>query len=473
MKKGEEIVIDVTALSSEGKGISKTEEGFVIFSESTLPGDTARLRILKRKKNYAEAVPLEIIKDSEFRLKPRCGSFGTCGGCKVQNYVYDKQIDFKTQSVIDAFKRIGGFDGLEIPQTLKSGETFFYRNKMEFSFSNDIWREKADMESTEKFGLGLHVPKFHSKIINIDACHLQSELSNAILVFTRDFFGKKDISIYSTKTHEGYLRFLIIRQSQNTSDVMVNLVTYDYDEELISEYSNEIKTRFPAVTTLVNSYSTKKAQIAFGESSKTLFGEGFIYEVLKNKDKEYKFKISPNSFFQTNTLQAEKLFSIAADFLDLKKDDNVLDLYCGAGSISIFISEMVNKVTGAELVADAIENAKENAGLNNTANTEFILSDIKDFIETISNSDEYIHYNKVILDPPRSGLHPEICKILAESNFEKICYISCNPVTQARDLKMICEGGRYRIEKMQPVDMFPHTYHIENVVSLINVKINT
>jgi len=473
MKKGEEIVIDVTALSSEGKGISKTEEGFVIFSESTLPGDTARLRILKRKKNYAEAVPLDIIKDSEFRLKPKCRAFGTCGGCKVQNYVYDKQIDFKTQSAADAFKRIGGFEGQEVPQTLKSGETFYYRNKMEFSFSNDIWREKADMESTEKFGLGLHVPKFHSKIINADDCKLQSELSNSILNFTRDFFRDLNTSIYSTKTHTGFLRFLIIRQSRNTNDVMVNLVTYEYDRELIHAYSKEIEKRFPEVTTFVNSYSQKKAQIAFAESSKTLFGKGYIYEVLRNGDREYRFKISPNSFFQTNTLQAEKLFSTAEDFLDLKKDDNILDLYCGAGSISIFISGRVNHVTGAELIEDAIENARENAKLNKVKNADFVLTDIKDFIETLQHSKEYIHYNKVILDPPRSGLHPDICKILSESNFEKICYISCNPVTQARDLKMICEGGKYAIEKIQPVDMFPHTYHIENVVSLINVKINT
>lgn len=470
MKKGDEIIIEVTALSSEGKGISKTEEGFVIFSENTLPGDNVRLKIHKCKRNYCEATPLEIIKESEFRVKPLCASFGTCGGCKVQNYDYGKQIEFKTQSVVDAFRRIGGFENLSIPDTIKSEDTFYYRNKMEFSFSNDIWREKADMESTEKFGLGLHVPRFHSKIINVDNCYLQSELSNSILNFTRDFFKEKDSTIYSTKTHEGYLRFLIVRQSKNTSDVMVNLVTYEYDKKLMHEYEKEISHRFPAVSTLVNSYTKKKAQVAFGESSKTLFGKGYIYEILKNNGKEYSFKISPNSFFQTNTIQAEKLFKIAEEFLEPKKTDNILDLYCGAGSISIFISEKVEYVTGVELIQDAIDNANENAKLNKIKNANFVLSDIKDFIETIKYSKEYIHYNKVILDPPRSGLHPDICKILSESNFEKICYISCNPVTQARDLKMICENGKYRIEKIQPVDMFPHTYHIENVVSLIYVK---
>jgi 23S rRNA (uracil1939-C5)-methyltransferase len=470
MKKGDEIVIDVTSLSTDGKGISKTEEGFVIFSDNTLPGDKVKLKINKSKKNYAEAAPVEFIEDSPFRVKPLCKHFGTCGGCKVQNYDYDKQIEFKTQAVIDAFERIGGFDNLTIPDTLRCDDIFYYRNKMEFSFTDDIWREKADMESTEKFGLGLHVPKFHSKILNIERCFLQSELSNSILNFTRDFFKGRETSIYTTKTHSGYLRFLIIRESKNTSDTMVNLVTYDFNKKLIKEYAKEISERFPDVKTFVNSYSQKKAQIAFGESSNTLFGKGYILEHLNNDGKDHIFKISPNSFFQTNTKQAEKLFRIAEGFLELKKSDNVLDLYCGAGSISIFISEKVSNVTGVELISDAIENAKENAKLNKVKNAEFVLSDIKHFFETFNHSEKYIDYNKIILDPPRSGLHPDICKILSESNFEKICYISCNPVTQARDLKIICGNGHYEIEKMQPVDMFPHTYHIENVVSLKNTK---
>jgi 23S rRNA (uracil1939-C5)-methyltransferase len=470
MKKGDEIIIDVTSLSTDGKGISKTDEGFVIFSDNTLPGDKVKLKINKSKKNYAEAAHLEFIENSPFRVKPLCKHFGTCGGCKVQNYDYGKQIEFKTQAVIDAFERIGGFDNLTIPNTLKCDETFYYRNKMEFSFTDDIWREKADMESTEKFGLGLHVPKFHSKILNIERCFLQSELSNSILNFTRDFFKGRETSIYTTKTHSGFLRFLIIRESKNTSDTMVNLVTYDYNKELMKDYSKEISERFPDVKTFVNSFSQKKAQIAFGEDSNILFGKGYILEHLNNDGKDHVFKISPNSFFQTNTKQAEKLFKIAEDFLELKKSDNVLDLYCGAGSIAIFISEKVNNVTGVELVSDAIDNAKENAKLNKVKNAEFVLSDIKHFFETINHSTKYIHYNKVILDPPRSGLHPDICKILSESKFEKICYISCNPVTQARDLKIICGNGHYEIEKMQPVDMFPHTYHIENIVSLKNTK---
>lgn len=470
MKKGDEIISVITSLSTDGKGISKTDEGFVIFSDKTLPGDKVKLKITKNKKNYAEASAVEFIDKSPFRIDAPCKHFGTCGGCKVQNYIYDKQIEFKTSAVKDAFERIGGFENLSIPDTIKCDEIFYYRNKMEFSFSDDLWREKADMESIEKFGLGLHVPGFHSKILTIEKCHLQSELSNDILNFSRDFFKSRGTTIYTTKTHSGFLRFLIIRQSKKTNDVMVNLVTYEYDKKLMKEYANEISEKFPEVTTFVNSSSQKKAQIAFGENSHILIGKGHIYEQLSDGDKNYTFKISPNSFFQTNTKQAERLYKIAEDFLELKKTDNVLDLYCGAGSIAIFISGNVNKVTGVELISDAIENAKENAKINKIKDADFILSDIKDFIETINESKKYINYNKVVLDPPRSGLHPDICKILSESNFEKICYISCNPVTQARDLKLICNKGHYDIEKIQPVDMFPHTYHIENVVSLYNIK---
>ncbi len=282
--------------------------------------------------------------------------------------------------------------------------------------------------------------------------------------FTREFFKSKNISVYSTKTQNGFLRFLIIRQSKNTPDLMVNLITYDHDEELMNEYSLLLKERIPEITTIINSVSQKKAQVATGESEYVLFGEGFIYEALKTEDgKEFKFKISPQSFFQTNTLQAENLFNIALKYGDFSKADNALDLYCGAGSISILLSGFVNKVTGVELIEDAIKDAVNNSKLNNIENIEFVCSDIKYFLEDESNLKGF---NKLMLDPPRSGLHPKICEILSETKFEKIIYVSCNPHTQARDLQIICSKGNYSVEKIQPVDMFPHTYHVENVVSL-------
>jgi len=466
IKKGDELTVEIIDLNSEGRGVSKPEDGFVIFSTGTLPGDQALIKINRKKSSYAEASTVAITRRSPFRVDPRCRYFGVCGGCKIQNYLYEKQIEFKTGVVKNALERIGGFSNLKIPETLPADEIFFYRNKMEFSFSDDKWLEipsEDELSSEHKFAVGLHVPKFHSKIIDIHECFLQSELSNNILNFTRDFFKQRRISIYSTRTHSCFLRFLIIRQSKNTSDIMVNLITSEYDEALINEYSEELKKLLPETSTFINSISERKAQVAVGEKENVLFGSGFITEkLIAQTGKEYSFRISPQSFFQTNTLQAQKLFNTLVTFGELNKNDNVLDLYCGAGAISIFISAFVNKILGVEIVDDAIKDAQKNSKLNNITNADFICSDIKDYLE----SNEVKGFNKLILDPPRAGLHPKICEILSATEFEKIVYVSCNPHTQARDLQLICSAGKYEIESIQPVDMFPHTYHIENIVSL-------
>jgi len=480
IRKGTEHELTITALSSEGKGISRQEGGFVVFCDQALPGDTVRAMIKKKKHNYAEAEITEIITKSDSRTEPKCRHFGICGGCKLQNYDYDKQLEYKTSAVKNAFERIGGFENLTVPAAIGCGNIFYYRNKMEFSFSDDKWVAKEDIgKERERFALGLHVPKFHSKIIDITECHLQSELSYNIVNFSREFFKQKGAGIYSTRTHDGYLRFLLIRTGtqKNTAvkdtagDVMVNLITYNYDEILISEYREKILELFPQITTLVNSFTQKKAQVAFAEEMVILKGHGYIYEYLNSGGREYKFKISPNSFFQTNTKQAERLYKIAAEFAELKPADRVLDLYCGAGSISIFISGNVERVKGVELIKEAIMSAEENAEQNGVKNTEFELSDIKDYlVRDKEGADESSGFNKVIVDPPRSGLHPDICEILSNTRHEKIVYVSCNPGTQARDLQIICSKGNYRLGRIQPVDMFPQTYHVENVAELISVK---
>ena len=468
MNKGDELEFKIEALSTEGKGIARTEEGFVVFVEKALPGDKALVQIRKKKSSYAEARIVDLISPSEFRVDPRCNYFGTCGGCKIQNYDYSKQLEFKTQSVKDAFRKIGGFGDLEIPPTIGSERIFFYRNKMEFSFSDDKWVEDPNdvsmIEADNKFALGLHVPKFHSKIVDIKECFLQSEVSNEILNFTRDFFKSRNETIYSTSTHAGFLRFLVIRQSSYTGDLMVNLITLNHDPELMKSYCDELLKAIPQITTVINSTTSSKAQVAFAQSQHVLFGSGYIMEkLIDSENKEFVFKISPNSFFQTNTLQTNTLFSVAKEFGEFSANDKVFDLYCGAGSISIFISSSVDKVTGVELIEDAINNANENMKLNEIKNTDFVLSDIKDYL----NSHEIKSYNKIILDPPRSGLHPEISEVLSDSDVERIVYVSCNPSTQARDIQIICSKGNFKIEKIQPVDMFPHTYHVENVVSLV------
>ncbi|MCB0724004.1 MAG: 23S rRNA (uracil(1939)-C(5))-methyltransferase RlmD [Ignavibacteriae bacterium] len=468
MKKGDEIEIIIEDMNDDGRGVGRTGEGMVIFADKVVPGDKALVRIRKKRNKYAEASFLELLEPSKYRIDPRCEYFGTCGGCKIQNLEYDRQLAFKKGVVENAFKRIGGFDGLEFPEVMGSDDIFFYRNKMEFSFSDDKWVVNPDDagEEKERFALGLHVPRFHSKIIDIHECFLQSEVSNRILNFTRDFFKERAMSVYSTQTHEGFLRFLIIREGKNTNELMVNLVTYEHDEGLMNEYAEKLRETAPEVTTLVNGLSNKRAQVAFAEDEKVIFGSGIIHEKLIRQDgKEFSFKISPNSFFQTNTMQAQKLYDVALEFGEFTKEDKVLDLYCGAGSIGIFISDKVDSVLGVELIEDAISNANENMTLNSITNAEFIVSDIKDFL--LSN--DVKAYNKIILDPPRSGLHPKICEILSETNLDRIVYVSCNPSTQARDLKLICGMGKYGIEKIQPVDMFPHTYHVENVISLVRI----
>ncbi len=464
VKKNQEIELKIDSLNSEGKGVARIEEGFVVFCKDALPGDEVIAQVRKVKKNYAEAVIKSVVKESPFRVKPRCRHFGVCGGCKVQNYDYDKQIEFKTEVVRNAFEKIGGFNDLIIPAALKSDNEYYDRNKMEFSFSDEKWLTNLDEgKEKENFAVGFHLPGFHTKILDIEECFLQSEITSNILNHARRFFKQRGVSIYSTKTHSGYLRFLIVRECKRTDDLMVNLMTFDYNEELMNEYTAEFRENFPRVTTLLNSFTQKKAQVAFAEDVKVLFGKGYITEKLFSGSKEYEFKISPNSFFQTNTLQAEKLYSVAAEFGEFTKSDNVLDLYCGTGSISIYISEMVNKVKGVELIDESILSAKENANLNGVENAEFETSDIKDFLLDFKDST----YNKVILDPPRSGLHPDICEVLSNSDYEKIVYVSCNPVTQARDLSIIMNKGKYRIGRIQPVDMFPQTYHVENVVEIL------
>lgn len=468
IKKGTQISAVISGISTEGKGIYKTDEGLVIFIEKLIPGDKAIVEITKKKSGYAEAKLIELIEKSETRIEPPCKHFGTCGGCKLQYLPYQNQLDYKHKVVVDAFERIGGFNIPEIPAVIGSDDSYNYRNKMEFSFSDDKWYDvRPEQKPLINFALGLHVPRFFTKVLDVEKCFLQSPVSNDILNLTRDFFKAKGISIYSTKTHSGFLRFLIIRQSKNTDDIMLNLVTYDYDEQLIEEYANLIKTNIPQVSTFINSFSTRKAQVAVGEDSKIIFGDGFIIEKLNNHIRDLSFKISPNSFFQTNTLQAGKLYSVGMEFLEPDIDDTVFDLYCGTGSISLYIADSVKKVIGVELVEDAINNAKENAKINKIENTEFVLSDIKDYIKKENSSgDINLAATKIILDPPRSGLHPDICKILSETSFKKIVYISCNPVTQARDIAAICSAGNYSIEKIQPVDMFPQTHHIENVCLL-------
>jgi len=489
MKKREYLELDIEGSAFEGKGIARikkdeeAEKNYVVFVHRSYPGDKVKARITKVKKSYAEAYAEEIIIPSPERSEARCIYFGTCGGCRQQDLSYTSQIKYKQQQVEELFNKLGGFSnpsarftadpaeqsgrgGFEILPIIPSDNIYYYRNKMEFSFSDKRWITKKDFipgeESGKDFALGLHVPNVFDKVLDIDVCYLQSELSNSILNLTRDFFKIRNIQPYSTKTHTGFLRNLVIRHSYHTRDLMVNLVTASEDDSLIMSYSDELIRNFPEITTIVNNINLKKASVATGDYEKIIYGDGFITDMIG----EFTFRISANSFFQTNTLQAENLYKTAVDFAELKGDEVVYDLYSGAGTIAIFISGKVKEVYAFESAKYATEDAKINAELNDVNNVKFFNADLyKSFLPLIEEQ-KIPKPSIIILDPPRSGLHKNTVEDVIKISPEKIVYISCNPATQARDAKLFSEGG-YSLIKMRPVDMFPHTFHIENVALLI------
>ena len=479
LKRGDELQLIIEDAAYEGKTVGRVE-GFVVFVEGAVPGDVIKARLFKVKKNFAEARVVAIEQPSPLRTAPRCEHFGVCGGCKWQHVDYGAQLRFKQQHVVDAFERIGGFSDLEVLPILGSDERYFYRNKMEYSFSDQEWlvapparldpgetNDDLDPSNPPPFTpdlyLGLHVPQRYDKVLDIRECHLQSPESNAILTFTREFARRCGLPVYSSDMHAGYFRFLVIRQSKRTGELMVNLVTFEDRPDVMRRYANELCTAVPGVTTVVNTINAKKAQIAFGEVEKVYHGSGLIHERLGNCT----FSISASSFFQTNTAQAERLYTVARSFAALKPTDIVWDLYSGTGSIALFVAGAAKVVIGIESVESAVTDARKNAERNNVTNCTFVLGDLKD---RLTKETEWMNaQNKpdvLVIDPPRSGMHAKVVEEILALSPSRIVYVSCNPATQARDVKLLC-AEKYALRELQPVDMFPHTYHIENVASLV------
>jgi len=482
LKKGDTLELEITKYAAEGKGIAKinrniikpvqdteqqvkNEENYVVFVQGAYPGDKVTAQLRKIKKSYAEAVIAKLISPSKERIGPRCKYFGTCGGCKQQDLKYETQLKFKQELVKETFEHIAGLKDFDFEEIIPSENNFFYRNKMEFSFADRRWLTKEEIGSEDvfdkEFALGLHIPRIFDKVLDINECFLQSEISNEILNFTRKFFKEKNTSIYSTKTHFGNLRNLVIRQSQNKDGLMVNLVTSNEDDALMKEYSSELLKSVPQITTVINNINKKKASVAIGDYEKVYHGEGFIYDRIGN----YDFRISANSFFQTNTLQAENLYKTAMEFSELKGDEIIYDLYSGAGTIAIYVSGKAKKVIGFESIRSALRDASENATLNRVENVQFAEANLYKSFLPIIEQNNIPKPDVIIIDPPRSGMHKNTVDDVIQLNPEKIVYVSCNPATQARDIKLMVEAG-YKLKKMKPVDMFPHTYHIENVVFL-------
>jgi len=478
-KRGDEVTVEISSAAFEGKSVARVE-GFVLFVDGAVPGDVVRVRVVKSKKQYGEARVLEIEQPSPLRTTPRCPHVGTCGGCKWQHVSYPAQLQFKQQQVLEAFEHIGGFTSPEILSIIGADEIFFYRNKMEFSFANQQWLEQlpiADLQlpiedrpignqkseiANPPVFLGLHVPQRYDKVLDIRECHLQSDLSNTILTYTREFARRSGLAVYSTESDSGYFRFLVIRQSTRTNELMVNLVTFESRPDVMKQWTEGLLETAPGVTTVVNTINNRKAQIAFGDREQVYHGDGVIHERLGN----HTFTISAGSFFQTNTAQAERLYTVAKDFAGLHKTDTVYDLYSGTGSIALFVSDGAGNVVGIESVESAVRDAERNAKLNGVTNCSFVLGDLKDRLTKDSEwMQSHAKPDVLIIDPPRSGMHPRVVEEIAAMAVARVVYVSCDPATQARDVKTLCERG-YRIVKLQPVDMFPHTYHIENVALL-------
>jgi 23S rRNA (uracil1939-C5)-methyltransferase len=490
-KKNKKIVLEdllITDYAAEGKALARID-GKVIFISGAVPGDVADVLLTKNKKDWAEGRVLKIKEFSKERVEPFCKHFGICGGCKWQMLPYTKQLQYKQQEVEQNLRRIGKVDLPEILPIVGADDTVHYRNKLEFTFSNKEYYPNPlpppppeggalapdDNGSFNEFkdskvppsgggggfgfgALGFHVPRIFDKVIDIDECYLMDDVNNKIRNTVRAFAIENNFTFYDIRQHTGWLRNIIIRLC-STGELMVNIcLNYD-DEADRKKLFDHLLQQVPQITTLLYTINPKWNDSIYDLTPQVYFGKGFATEKLE----DFEFKISPKSFFQTNTKQAEKLYTVTRDFAALTGNEIVYDLYCGTGSIGIFVSKQAKKIIGVEVIEEAIADAKENAALNNISHAKFFAGDV---IKICNDEFFGVHGRPdvIITDPPRAGMHEKLVNKLLEIAAPKIVYVSCNTATQARDLGLLSE--KYQIEKIQPVDMFPHTHHIECVVLL-------
>jgi 23S rRNA (uracil1939-C5)-methyltransferase len=437
---------DVEDLAFDGKAVAH-RDGKVVFLDGGLPGERVIAQVVQSKRRFDLAVVKEITRKSSERVPANCVHVGECGGCSWQDLNYPQQLIYKRKQVVDCLERIGGMESVQVAEAVGSPELFHYRNKMEFSFAPG---------AETSFTLGLHRRGRFDEIFDLKKCWLAGESTNQIVGWFREFVSDQKMSVYDTLTNSGYVRFLQIREAKQTGQVMINFVTNRGQLENRDRMIEGIRQEFPQVATLVHNQTGRKANIATGEVEETLFGLGYIEEQLLGAT----FRIRAGSFFQTNTLQTETLYRTAFDMLTLSSNDRLLDLYCGTGSIGILAARQVGEVVGIELVADAIKSAHENADINQVRNIRFIEGDVKDILAMQEKEDA--RFDVVIVDPPRAGMHPKALKRILELAPAKLGYISCNPATFARDAADIVRAG-YRLPEVRPIDMFPHTKHIEVV----------
>jgi len=460
--------VPVADINSKGKAVAKSEN-LVIFVDHAVPGDIIDIQVTKKKKNYSQGRVIKVQKESADRVEPFCKHFGTCGGCKWQNLDYQAQLKYKASWIVQNFRKIGGIEVPEILPILGSELTRHYRNKLEFTFSNKKWLTQTQMEHLkadslpedhEQNGLGLHLPGMFDKVLDLEECFLQREPSDAIRLSIREFALKHKLAFFDIREQRGLLRTLIIRTS-TTGDVMVILAFYKKDTNNINALMEHLATEFPEITSLMYVINSKKNDTITDLKILPYTGKDHIIEEIDG----LKFKIGPKTFFQTNSEQTAVLYKVIKDFAELKKKEVVYDLYTGSGTIANYLASSAKKIIGLEYIPESIENAKENAVLNGIENTHFHAGDIKDLMD-----DDFIKENGspdvVITDPPRSGMHGDVVKKIAEIKPNRIVYVSCDSATQARDIALLED---YKVARIQPVDMFPHTSHVENVALLVRV----
>ncbi len=453
--------VEILDVAAEGKALAKIEDK-VLFVQNAIPGDIVDVQTNKKRKNFFEGYVTQYHKLSDIRVEPFCSHFGTCGGCKWQPLPYSEQLKYKQREVENNLKRIGKIELPDIQPILASQKDKFYRNKLEFTFSNKRWFETKEDEipedSTERYGLGFHVPRMFDKVVDIEKCYLQDEPSNSIRLAIKDYALKNGLTFFDIRNHLGFLRTLIIRTS-STGEVMVIVSFYHEDVEKREGLLNHLKEIFPEITSLMYVINEKANDTIADQEIICFHGRDYIEEQME----DLRFRIGPKSFYQTNSEQAYELYKVARNFADLQGDEIVYDLYTGTGTIANFVAKKAKKVIGVEYVPEAIEDAKLNSQSNNIDNTIFYAGDMKDILNPIF-IEENGKPDVIIVDPPRAGMHEDVVKTILKTDTPKIVYVSCNSATQARDLNLLDE--KYTVEKIQPVDMFPHTHHVENVVLL-------
>ena len=453
--------VHIIDIAEEGKGVGKADD-FVLFVDKAVPGDIADVQVYRSKKNFGEGKITELKQASEYRTTPFCEHFGTCGGCKWQHMTYEAQLKFKQKSIVDALSRLAKINVDGIMPIVPSPADRYYRNKLEFTFSNKRWLydgENKEDGTLNMNALGFHIPGRFDKILDVNHCYLQAEPSNNLRNEIRDFTIQQGYTYYDLRNHSGMLRNLVVRTS-STGEIMVIVVFAYAEQSEINGLMSHIDTRFPEITSLLYIVNQKKNDTIFDQDVIAFKGPEYIHEEMNG----IKFRIGPKSFYQTNSIQALCLYEITRDFAGFKGDELVYDLYTGAGTIANFVAGHVREVVGVEYVPTAIEDAKVNSAINNITNTKFYAGDMKDVLVADFVA-EHGTPDVIITDPPRAGMHPDVVARLMEIEAPKIVYVSCNAATQARDLLVLKE--KYDTVKIQPVDMFPHTQHVENVVLLV------